>query len=102
FARLLPLDERFVVCQYDTPLWPARRAGIAGRVIEKTRDEWAEFFAATDACVAPVLSLVEARHHPHNRARQSFVQAGRLERPAPAPRFSQSPQTLAAIPASAN
>ncbi|TGT75220.1 CoA transferase [bacterium M00.F.Ca.ET.159.01.1.1] len=102
FARLLPLDERFVGGQYDTPLWPAMRAAIAGRVIEKTRDEWAEFFAATDACVAPVLSLVEARHHPHNRARQSFVQAGRLERPAPAPRFSQSPQTLAAIPASAN
>ncbi|RUU62492.1 CoA transferase, partial [Mesorhizobium sp. M2C.T.Ca.TU.009.01.2.1] len=74
-------------------------AAIAGRVRERTRDEWATLFAATDACVAPVLSLVEARDHPHNRARQSFVKSGGLGRPAPAPRFSQNPRTLAAAPA---
>jgi alpha-methylacyl-CoA racemase len=65
----------------------------------RTRDEWAALFAATDACVAPVLSLVEARDHPHNRARQSFVKSGGLNRPAPAPRFSQNPQTLGTAPA---
>jgi alpha-methylacyl-CoA racemase len=102
FARLLPLDGHFVGGQYDKSLWPAMRAAIAGRVKEKTRDEWAELFAATDACMAPVLSLVEARHHPHNRARQSFVKSGRLERPAPAPRFSQGPQVLAAVPTAAD
>lgn len=102
FARLLPLDGLFVGGQYDKSLWPAMRAAIAGRVKEKTRDEWAELFAATDACMAPVLSLVEARHHPHNRARQSFVKSGRLERPAPAPRFSQGPQVLAAVPTAAD
>ncbi|MDX8525861.1 CaiB/BaiF CoA-transferase family protein [Mesorhizobium sp. MSK_1335] len=102
FARLLPLDEHFVGGQHDRSLWPAMRAAIAGRIKQKTRDEWAALFAATDACVAPVLSLVEARHHPHNRARQSFVKSGRLERPAPTPRFSQSPQTLAATPATAD
>ncbi|RAZ88922.1 CoA transferase [Mesorhizobium hawassense] len=102
FARLLPLDERFVGGQYDKSLWPALRAAIAGRVKEKTRDEWAALFAATDACVAPVLSLVEARYHPHNRARQSFAKSGGLQRPAPAPRFSQSSHTLAAMPATAN
>ena len=98
FARLLPLDERFVGGQYDRASWPAMRAAIAARVARKTRDEWEDLFAATDACVAPVLSLTEARDHPHNRARQSFVTSGRLERPAPAPRFSQGARTPAAAP----
>lgn len=99
FARLLPLAGHFVGSQYDKSSWPAMRAAIAGRVREKTRDEWAGLFAASDACVAPVLSLVEARNHPHNRARQSFVKSGRFERPAPAPRFPRGPRALAAKPA---
>ncbi|MEZ2329325.1 CaiB/BaiF CoA transferase family protein [Mesorhizobium sp. RCC_202] len=102
FARLLPLDRRFVSAQYDRISWPGMRKAIAERVGEKTRDEWAALFASTDACVAPVLSLTEARDHPHNRARQSFVASGRLERPAPAPRFSQSSQMLASAPTAAD
>ena len=46
-----------------------------------------------------VLSLREARDHPHNRARNAFVKVGALERPAPTPRFSRSLPTLAAVPA---
>lgn len=95
FASLLPLDLRFVRSQYDRTLWPEMRAAIADRIREKTRDEWVDVFDPTDACVAPVLSLTEAKDHPHNRARQSFVRSGRLERPAPSPRFSEAPQTLA-------
>ena len=102
FARLLPLAGHFVGSQYDKSSWPAMRVAIAARVREKTRDEWAELFARSDACVAPVLSLVEARNHPHNRARQSFVTSGRLERPAPAPRFSQDPAAAAAAPTAAD
>ncbi|RWP78864.1 CaiB/BaiF CoA-transferase family protein [Mesorhizobium sp.] len=99
FARLLPLDERFVRGQYDRTLWPEMRAAIVDRVRQKTRDDWDRLFAATDACFAPVLSLREARDHPHNRARNAFVTSGALERPAPAPRFSRSRPTLAAVPA---
>jgi alpha-methylacyl-CoA racemase len=99
FARLLPLDERFVSGQYDRTLWPEMRATIADRVGQKTRDDWANLFAATDACVAPVLSPREARDHPHNRARNAFVTSGVLDRPAPAPRFSRSRPTLARMPA---
>ena len=102
FARLLPLDQRFVIGQYDRTLWPQMRAAIVARVGEKTREEWAGLFAATDACVAPVLSLTEARDHPHNRSRQSFVTSGRLERPAPAPRFSQGALSPAAAPTAAD
>ncbi|ESY71318.1 CoA transferase [Mesorhizobium sp. M0051] len=99
FARLLPLDERFVSGQYDKTLWPPMRAAIADRVRQKSRDDWDLLFAQTDACVAPVLSLHEAKQHPHNRARNAFVTAGAFERPAPAPRFSGSQQTPATKPA---
>ncbi|TIM16112.1 MAG: CoA transferase [Mesorhizobium sp.] len=99
FARLLPLDQIFVRGQYDRNLWPQMRAAIVDRVGQKSRDDWDRLFAATDACVAPVLSLREARDHPHNRARNAFVKSGALERPAPAPRFSRSRPTLAAMPA---
>lgn len=102
FARLLPLDQRFVRSQYDRASWPEMRAVIAARIREKTRDEWVDVFGPTDACVAPVLSMTEARDHPHNSARQSFVSSGRLERPAPSPRFSQAPQTLATAPNAAD
>ncbi|UVK47083.1 CoA transferase [Mesorhizobium sp. AR07] len=99
FARLLPLDERFVSGQYDKALWPPMRTAIAGRVRQKSRHDWDRLFAETDACVAPVLSLREAQQHPHNRARGAFVTAGAFERPAPAPRFSGSRPTLATEPA---
>ncbi|TIN25301.1 MAG: CoA transferase [Mesorhizobium sp.] len=99
FARLLPLDERFASGQYDKTLWPPMRTAIADRVRQKSRDDWDLLFAQTDACVAPVLSLQEAKHHPHNRARNAFVTAGAFERPAPAPRFSGSQPTPATKPA---
>src|SRR5690606_14929302 len=89
FARLLPLDERFVHIQYDRAAWQDMRAAVASRFLQKTREEWAKTFADSDACVAPVLSLAEAKDHPHIRARRTFARAGALERPAPAPRFSR-------------
>jgi len=42
----------------------------------------------TDVCFAPVLSLSEAPHHPHNVARKTFFGVGGAVQPAPAPRFS--------------
>jgi alpha-methylacyl-CoA racemase len=45
----------------------------------------------TDICFAPVLSITEAPHHPHNVARGTFVEAGGIMQPAPAPRFQGTP-----------
>jgi alpha-methylacyl-CoA racemase len=98
FARLLPLDARFIGAQYDNKLWPQMREEIAAKFRQKTRDQWAEIFAGTDACVSPVLSFAEAKQHPHAIARQAFVKVGELERPAPSPRFSASPAAVAAPP----
>jgi len=98
FARLLPLETRFVSGQYDTGLWPEMRAAIVARILEKPRDEWADLFAGTDACVAPVLSLGEAPSHPHARAREAHAVRGSMTRPRPAPRFSRSATSTAGLP----
>ena len=98
FARLLPLDAHFIGAQYEKNLWPRMREEIATMFRQKTRDQWAEVFAGTDACVTPVLSFAEARQHPHAVARQAYVNVGQFERPAPSPRFSASPTAVAAPP----
>lgn len=96
FASLLPLDDEFTARQYDRSCWAAMREAIARRVGQKSRDAWAAIFEPSDACVAPVLSLEEAKAHPHNRARGLHMTVGDLERPAPAPRFSRTPSEAVA------
>ena len=70
--------------------WPALKLELAAIFKTKTRDEWCELFAESDACVTPVLTLAEAEQHPHNRARGAFIEVGGLLQNAPAPRFSRS------------
>ena len=64
----------------------------------RPRDEWAKVFAATDACVAPVLTLTEAPRHAHNVERATFVERAGIVQPAPAPRFSRTPTALDRTP----
>lgn len=94
FAALtdgLDLDPVRVGPQYDRDRWPEMRRLFAERFATRTRDDWAEHFEGTDACVAPVLSMTEARGHGHNVARGTFVEVGGVSQPAPAPRFSATP-----------
>ncbi|GAB3693264.1 CaiB/BaiF CoA-transferase family protein [Actinocorallia lasiicapitis] len=94
FLRLLEVDPVEAV-QFDFANWEDIRALFASRFKTRTRDEWAEIFLPTDACVAPVLSLTEAAAHPYNTARGVFVPGvDGTPQPAPAPRFSR---TLGAI-----
>ena len=81
-----------VAQQHDRRTWPRLREVLTDTFARATRDEWAERFADTDACVAPVLDLTEAPRHAHNRGRGTFVtdQNGTVH-PAPAPRFSHTP-----------
>jgi alpha-methylacyl-CoA racemase len=57
----------------------------------RTRDEWCSLLEGTDACFAPVLTMAEAPHHPHNVARGAFIDIDNVLQPAPAPRFSRTP-----------
>ena len=75
----------------DRSAWPRIEDVFAARFMERSRDEWAEHFSGLDACVAPVLDAVEARHHPHNMARSVFIDVDGVVQPAPAPRFDGTP-----------
>jgi alpha-methylacyl-CoA racemase len=77
------------------------RALLADTIRRRTRNEWAEAFDGSDACVAPVLSFTEARAHPHLAARQTYVERDGVVQPAPAPRFSRTPAALGLPPARA-
>jgi alpha-methylacyl-CoA racemase len=94
YAELLArlgLDARELPPQMDRDRWPELRERLAAVFRTRTRAQWCELFEGSDACVAPVLSPGEAPDHPHNRARDAFMQIGGSPQPAPAPRFSRTP-----------
>jgi alpha-methylacyl-CoA racemase len=70
--------------------WPQLRAELQNVFAARTRDEWCRILEGTDVCFAPVLTLEEARRHPHNVARQNFVSIDGVPQNAPAPRFSRT------------
>lgn len=91
----LGLDADRLGDQYDRASWPAIREAVTAVIATRTRDEWAEIFAGTDACATPVLTFAEAVAHAHARERRGFLELDGVEQPAPAPRFSRTP---AAVP----
>ncbi|MEV6475682.1 CaiB/BaiF CoA-transferase family protein [Streptomyces sp. NPDC051657] len=98
FAGLLGIADAFPD-RWDLARWDELRAAVTERFLSRTRAEWTEVFDGTDACVAPVLSLTEAPHHPHLAARSTFVEHSGLTQPAPAPRFSVTPVSVRGGPA---
>ncbi|MEO8451123.1 MAG: CaiB/BaiF CoA-transferase family protein [Gemmatimonadota bacterium] len=96
----LQLNPSSAATRWDRKTWEALRDEIGGRVVTKTRAEWEEIFAGTDACFAPVLDLEEAATHPDNEARSVYVTAGGVSQPAPAPRFSRTPAPIPPAPVS--
>ncbi|MFJ5015543.1 CaiB/BaiF CoA transferase family protein [Streptomyces griseoluteus] len=98
FLRLLDLDG-LADAHHDPARWPELRERVAARFKSGTRSEWTSRFEGTDACVAPVLSLREAPHHPHLAARATFTEHDGLVQPAPAPRFSATPTRVRIGPA---
>jgi alpha-methylacyl-CoA racemase len=90
FLRRLGIDSALLGPQMSSDHWPAAKILVAARIKEKTRDEWARVFSDGDACVAPVLSWIEAAQHPHISARQTLIEIDGIVQPAPAPRFSRT------------
>jgi alpha-methylacyl-CoA racemase len=80
--------------QQDRSGWPAMQADFAAAFLTRTRDEWAELFADSDACVSPVLSMAEAPGYGHNVARATFVERDGIAQPSPAPRLSVDPGAI--------
>ena len=77
--------------QMNRAEWPALTEKLAAVIARKSRNEWCAIMEGTDICFAPVLDLEEAPRHPHNLARETFVEIDGVVQPAPAPRFSATP-----------
>ncbi|WP_327144259.1 CaiB/BaiF CoA transferase family protein [Nocardia sp. NBC_01327] len=90
---ILDIDDPELPSQLDPTGWPRLKEILGAKFKERPRDEWSLLFADSDACVSPVLSPWEAHEHPHNQARNAFIEIDGLRQPAPAPRFTRSPTT---------
>jgi alpha-methylacyl-CoA racemase len=73
--------------QHDRAGWPALREAFAARFAQRSQQDWTSAFSGTDACVAPVRTMTEAPADPQLAARGTYVTAGGVMQPAPAPRF---------------
>jgi len=94
FAALLSglgLSPDEVPSQLAIGSYPRMHDVFAKRFASRTRDEWTQVFAGTDACVTPVLTWSEAATDDHLRARSTVISAHGVEQAAPAPRFSRTP-----------
>lgn len=98
----LGLDPTEFQTQSDPARWPHFKARLVDVFKTRTRDAWATLLEGTDACSSPILNWDEAIAHPHNRARQTFVEIDGVTQPAPAPRFSRSSPQVSRPPARAD
>jgi len=96
--ELCGLDEPQFKQQWERSQWPTLRARLEKIIAHKTRDEWCALLEGTDVCFAPVLDFTEARAHPHNVARNTFIETSGVVHPAPAPRFSRTPAKARPVP----
>ena len=98
YAQLLQLtglagDVEFA-SQQDRSMWPKLKQRLTEVFATKSQAQWCQIMEGTDVCFAPVLTMSEAAKHPHNVARQTFIEIDGVAQPAPAPRFSRTNATV--------
>ena len=105
YAQLLQLtglaEDAEFASQQDRDKWPALQKRLSVVFATKTQAEWCKIMEGTDVCFAPVLTMSEAAKHPHNVARNTFIEIAGTTQPAPAPRFSRTVASLPTAPVGA-
>ncbi len=92
-------DDDAFAKQMDSAQWPALKKRLAEVMRTKTSAQWCAIMEGTDICFAPVLTMSQAAQHPHNVARNTFVDIAGVKQPAPAPRFSRTATATPTPPA---
>jgi alpha-methylacyl-CoA racemase len=92
-ARAEVSDPQFE-SQHDRAQWPELKEKLAAVFKKKTRDEWDAVMAGSDACFAPVLTMVEAPQYAANSERAVYADVDGLIHPSPAPRFARTPSEI--------
>ena len=103
FAEMLEkagLPESFSRDQHNPKKWSEIKIALTEKFRSKTRDEWADIFEGSDACVSGIYDMHEAPSHPHNKSRDTYLNIDGVVQPAPAPRFSRSNCDMPASPSS--
>jgi alpha-methylacyl-CoA racemase len=80
--------------QHDATQWPELKAKLGAILKTKSRDEWDAIMAGSDACFAPVLTMVEAPQYGANAQRAVYTEVEGLTHPSPAPRFKRTPSEI--------
>jgi len=88
--RIVGLEDAAFDAQNDPAQWADLKSRLTQVFKSKTRDAWCELMDKSNVCFAPVLDFYEAPDHPHNQARQLFIDIDGVKQPAPAPRFSRT------------
>ncbi len=97
YAELLQrlgLEDEDAPEQMNRNGWPEMKERLTKLFRTKNRQEWCDLLEGTDVCFGPVLDFEEAPEHPHNRARETFIEIDGVVQPAPAPRFSRTPAAV--------
>ena len=94
----LGLDPKSLPPQMERSSWPAMKLRFAEIFRGRTRAEWTQLFAGSDACVSPVLTPEEAAQHPQAIARNSFSRCFGALHPAAVPHFSRPAAPLLSPP----
>ena len=92
-ARAEVTDPQFQA-QHEAARWPELKQKLGEVLKTKTRDEWDALMAGSDACFAPVLTMVEATAYSANTERSVYTDVEGLTHPTPAPRFSRTPSQI--------
>jgi len=92
-ARAEVTDPQFQA-QHDAAQWPELKQKLGEVLKTKTRDEWDALMAGSDACFAPVLTMVEATAYSANTERSVYTDIEGMTHPAPAPRFLRTPSQI--------
>ena len=88
------LDPSVFGTQMNPKNWKNQKITLETVFKTKTQTEWCAIMEGTDVCFAPVLDFLEAQKHPHNVARETYIDVDGMTQPAPAPRFSRTPSNV--------